>query len=130
MQIRAKHYGIALAVFVLAAPVWAHTDTAQLTLTEPTTIGGTQLKAGDYNLEVKPNGTQLKVVNTATNKTVAEVPCQWIQLQQKPDTTQVLVNNNQVTEIDFGGKTQAVKFSTTSAAENQSPSQTQSHQSQ
>lgn len=110
MQIRAKHYGIALALFVLAAPVWAHTDSAQLTVSEPATIGGTHLKAGDYSLQVKNNETQLKVIDTATNKTVAEVPVQWIQLQQKPNTTQVLVNDNQVTEIDFGGKTQAVKI--------------------
>ena len=110
MQIRAKHYGIALAVFMMAAPVWAHKDTAQLTVTEPATIGSTQLKAGDYNLEVKDNQTQLKVIDINSGKTVAEVPFQWIQLQHKPNTTQVLVNNNQITEVDFGGKTQAVQI--------------------
>jgi hypothetical protein len=112
MQIHAKHYGIALAVFMMAFPVWARTDAAQLTVTEPATIGSTQLKPGDYNLEVKDNQTTLKVVDTNTGKTVAEVPCQWIQLQQKPSSTQVLVNNNQVTEVDFGGKTQAVRIAT------------------
>jgi hypothetical protein len=110
MQIRAKHYWIGLAVLMLAAPVWAHTDTARLAVMETATIAGTQLKPGDYNLEVKDNQTQLKVVDTGTGKTVAEVPCQWIQLPQKPNTTEVLVNGNRVTEIDFGGKAQAVQI--------------------
>jgi hypothetical protein len=110
MQIRAKYHAIALAVFMLAVPVWAHTATAPLTVTESATIGGKQLKPGDYNLQVKDNQTQLKVVDAATGKTIVEVPVQWIQLQQKPNTTQVLVNNNEITEIDFGGKTQAVQI--------------------
>jgi len=110
MQIRAKHYATALAVFMLAVPVWAHTATAQLTVTETATIGGKQLKPGDYNLQVKDNQTQLRVVDANTGKTIVEVPVQWIQLQQKPNTTQVLVNNNEVTEVDFGGKTQAIQI--------------------
>jgi hypothetical protein len=110
MQIRAKHYWIGLAVFMLAAPVWAHTDTAKLTVADAATIGGTQLKPGDYNLEVKDNQKQLKVVDPDSGKTVAEVPCQWIQLQHKPNTTQVVMDDNRVTEVDFGGKTQAVQI--------------------
>ena len=110
MQIRAKQYAMALALFMLAVPVWAHTATAQLTVTEPATIGDKQLKPGDYNLQVKDNQTQLKVVDANTGKTIVEVPIQWIQLQQKPNTTEVLVNNNEVTEVDFGGKTQAIQI--------------------
>jgi len=109
MHIRPKHCFTAFALLALALPVWARTDTAHLTVTQPTTIGTTQLKSGDYKIEVSPNATQLKVVDTDTGKTVAEVPCHWIQLQKKPNTTEVVTNNNQVTEIDFGGKTQAVK---------------------
>ncbi|HUJ33392.1 MAG TPA: hypothetical protein VLY23_19070 [Candidatus Acidoferrum sp.] len=110
MQIHARHYWIAVAVlFMLAVPVWAHTDTAQLSVTQPATIGATQLKPGNYRLEIKNNDTQLKVVDTDTDRTVAEVPCRWIQLNTKPDQTEVVLTHNKVTEIDFGGSTQAIK---------------------
>jgi hypothetical protein len=93
----------------LALPVWARTDSADLTVIQPTTIGTTQLKPGDYKVEVADNATQLRVVDQQNGKTVAEVPCQWIQLQKKPTQSEVVTNNNQVIEVDFGGKTQAVK---------------------
>lgn len=110
MHIRPKHCFTAVALCALAIPVWAaHADTADLTVIDSATIGTTQLKPGDYKLEVSPNATQLKVVETDNGKTVAEVPCHWFDLQKKASTTQVVTNNNQVTEIDFGGKTQAVK---------------------
>jgi hypothetical protein len=109
MRIQARYYVTALALFGLALPVWAHTDTAHLSVTDPTMIGGTQLKAGDYRLEIKDNQTQMTVVDTTTGKTVAEVPCHWIQLPNKPDATDVVMRQNQVTEVDFGGKTQAVQ---------------------
>ena len=110
MRMQAKHYLMALSlVAFLALPVWARTASAQLTVTNPTTIAGKQLKPGTYNLEVQPNQTQLKVVDASSRKTVAEVPCQWIQLKNTPANTEVLVDKNNVTEIEFSGKTQAVK---------------------
>ncbi|HTS11235.1 MAG TPA: hypothetical protein VMH00_03885 [Candidatus Limnocylindrales bacterium] len=110
MQIHARHYWIALAVlFVLAVPAWAHSDTAQLTVTQPATIGTTQLKPGDYKLEVKNDGTRIKVIDSSTDRTVAEVPCHWVQLKEKPNQTEVLLNANRVTEIDFGGTMQAAR---------------------
>jgi hypothetical protein len=110
MHIQARHFGSLLAVLLLSAPVWAHTDTAALSVTDTTTIGGTQLKPGQYNLEVKDNQTEMRVVDSNTGKTVAEVPCQWIQLEHKPNNTEVLVTNSRVTEVDFNGKTQAVQI--------------------
>jgi hypothetical protein len=109
MHIRPKHCLTAVALLGLAIPVWAHADSADLTVIQPTTIGTTQLKPGDYKVEVDPNATQLKVIDQDNGRTVAEAPCQWIQLQNKPRQTEVLTNNNQVIEIDFGGKTEAVK---------------------
>lgn len=110
MRIRARYYITALSLAAFCAlPVWAHTDSAQLTVTSPTTIAGQQLKPGNYKLEVQPNQRQLKVVDTDRDKTIAEVPCQWIQLKNAPDNTEVVMNKDQVTEIEFSGKTQAVK---------------------
>ena len=110
MKVQAKHYLSALAVLILAAPLFARNYSARLSVTDTTTIGATQLKPGDYDLQAKDNDKQLKVVDPDTGKTVAEVPVQWIELKQKPATSQVVVSNNQVTEVDFGGKTQAVQI--------------------
>ena len=110
MHIRPKHCFTAIALLGLAFPVWARTETAELSVTQTTTIGTAQIKPGDYRVEAAPNAKQLKVVDRQNGKTVAEVPVQWIQLNKKPSQTEVVMNNNQVTEVDFGGTTQAVKI--------------------
>jgi hypothetical protein len=109
MRIGAGYLGAALALSMFAVPVWAHADTAQLTVLEKAEIGATELKPGTYKLEVADNGTQVKVVDGDTGKTVAEVPCHWVTLNRKPGNTEVLMNNDRVTEIDFHGNTQAVR---------------------
>lgn len=109
MRIRAKNCLTALSlVALMALPVWAHTDSAELTVVNPTTIAGNQLKPGTYKLEVQPNQMQMKVVNTETDRTVAKVPVHWVEVK-KPDNTQVILSKNQVQEVEFGGKTQAVR---------------------
>ncbi|HTU35337.1 MAG TPA: hypothetical protein VMF66_16155 [Candidatus Acidoferrum sp.] len=111
MHFRAKHYFTALFVVAfLALPVWAHTDSAQLTVLNPTTISGQQLKPGTYKLEVQPNQTQMKVVDTQTAKTVAEVPVHWVTVKKAPNSTEVILNHNQVNEVEFSGKTQAIQI--------------------
>ncbi|HKS68338.1 MAG TPA: hypothetical protein VJR26_13945 [Candidatus Acidoferrales bacterium] len=111
MQIYARHYLTALCLaVVMALPVCARTDSAEVSVTNPTTIAGKQLNPGTYRLEVEPGQKQLKVIDTSSDRTVAEVPCQWIQLKTAPNGTEVIVSDNQVKEIDFKGKTRAVKF--------------------
>lgn len=113
MHIRARQGLIAVATLLLAFPVWAGSNKAQLTVTQSTTIGSTQLKPGNYNLEVKENAAQLRVTDADNGKVIAQVPVQWITLKDKPSTTAVIVNENQVTEVDFGGKTQAIRVGAT-----------------
>jgi hypothetical protein len=108
MRIRAKHLITGLGVLCLTLPVWAHTDSTELEITQPTVIADTQLSPGDYEIRVKDGATQASVVQDG--KVVAEVPCQWIQLPKKPVNSQVISSNNQITEVDFGGKTEAVQF--------------------
>lgn len=111
MRIRAKNCLTALSLIVLMAlPVWAHTDSAELTVVNRTTIAGQQLKPGTYKLEIQPNQTQMKVVNTETYKTVANVPVHWVEVKNPPNSTLVLLNHNQVQEVEFSGKTQAVRI--------------------
>jgi hypothetical protein len=97
-----------LAVLALSAPVWARTKSVDLHLTDTTTIGTTKLQPGEYQLKVEEGGNQVTVVRRG--KIVAEVPCHWVQLQSKPSQSQVLFTSNQITEVDFGGDTQAAQF--------------------
>lgn len=111
MHFRAKHCLTALSILAfLALPVWAHTDSAQLTVINPSTIAGQQLKPGTYKLEVQPNGTQMKIVDTQSSRTVAEVPVHWITVKRAPNSTEVILSNNNVNEIEFSGKTQAIQI--------------------
>jgi hypothetical protein len=109
MRLHIKQFLGGIALIILAVPVWAHTDSTPLHSDGTTTIGGTQLKAGDYQLKVKDNATELQV--THDGKVVAQVPVKWIQLPNRPSSTEVVINNDQIVEVDFGGKTEAVQIS-------------------
>lgn len=110
MRIRFGEVIAGLAIFVMAAPVWARprTDTAQLDVTDTITVAGTELQHGTYKLQAEENGNQLRI--SRDGKLIAEVPCQWVQLPKKADQTQVISTGNHVDEIDFHGKTQAVQL--------------------
>ena len=97
-----------LAVLAVAVPIWARSKSAELRLTEPATIGTTQLEPGAYTLKVDDGGTQVSVVRQG--KVVAQVPCHWVQLSAKPRTTEIDFTANQITEIEFGGDLQAAQF--------------------
>lgn len=101
-----------LSVFaglLLAMPIWAaHSNSVEWDVSQPTTIGGTQVKPGDYVIRVDDGGSQLEVLSRG--KMVAQVPCQWTQLSQKAEASEVDVDGGQVTQIKFGGKNSAVSF--------------------
>jgi hypothetical protein len=97
-----------LSLLLLASPVWARTDSAKFHADHDVTIGGKQLKAGDYELKIVENDSNLSV--TQDGKLVAQVPVHWIQLQDKAHATEVELTENRVTEVDFAGKTQAVQI--------------------
>ena len=107
---RTQYLGGALAVLILVAPSLAspRKDTTDFNPTQPTTIGNTQLQPGQYTLEATEGQNQLQVLRDG--KVVATVPCHWFQLPAKADNSEVLSNNNQVTEIRFQGRPQAVQI--------------------
>lgn len=108
MHLPLKHCIGGLALCAMALPLWAHTDSATISVTQRTTIEGTQLKPGTYQIKIPQNGDQMKVV-TAEGKVVAQVPCHWVTLKEKPSDTEVVFQRNRITEVEFGGKTQAAK---------------------
>ncbi len=100
----------AVAVLALSLPIWARTDSAQLVVDHPVTIGVQQLEPGSYNVKATDGENQVSIVRADNGKTIATVPCEWVQLAQRPRDTEVLFNANRVVEIDFGGKTKGVAF--------------------
>jgi hypothetical protein len=108
MDLRMKTCLTAVAVLVLSLPIWARSDSAQLVIDHPVTIGAQQLEPGTYNIKANDGENQISIVRADDGKTIASVPCEWVQLAQKPRETEVLFNADRVVEIDFGGKTKAV----------------------
>ncbi|HEX4003777.1 MAG TPA: hypothetical protein VHX36_14090 [Candidatus Acidoferrales bacterium] len=107
-----------LAVLFLALPVWAgpKTLTAEWEASQPTTIGNTQIKPGTYKVEAHPDQNTLDILSGG--KVIAQASCHWIQLPQKASETEVETNNNQITQVEFAGKTEAIRVGTSSTAGN------------
>jgi hypothetical protein len=110
MDFRTKTSLTVVAVLALSLPIWARTDSAQLVIDHPVTIGTQQLEPGTYNLKANDGENQISIVRADNGKTIASVPCEWVQLAQKPRETEILFNADRVVEIDFGGKTKGVAF--------------------
>ena len=110
MDLRTKTSLTVVAVLALSLPIWARTDSAQLVIDHPVTIGAQQLKPGTYNLKANDAENQISIVRADDGKTIASIPCEWVQLAQKPRETEVLFNADRVVEIDFAGQTKGVAF--------------------
>jgi hypothetical protein len=110
MDLRTKTTLTVLAALALSLPIWARADSAQLIIDHPVTIGTQQLEPGSYNVKANAGENQISIVRADNGKTVASVPCEWVQLAQKPRQTEVLFNADRVVEIDFAGKTKGVAF--------------------
>jgi hypothetical protein len=112
MSFKPKFFGAVVATVILTAPVWAasassHKDSTAFDVAQATTIGNTHLQPGHYTFEAREDQSQLNVLQNG--KVVATVPCHWVQLQKKPSSSEILSNNNQVNEVRFGGRTEAVQ---------------------
>jgi hypothetical protein len=110
MDLRTKTSLTVVAVLAFSLPIWARTDSAQLVIDHPVTIGTQQLKPGTYNLKANDAENQISIVRADDGKTIASVPCEWVQLAQKSRQTEVLFNADRVVEIDFAGQTKGVAF--------------------
>jgi hypothetical protein len=108
MRFRVKQFLAPLAVLFLTLPVWAHTESIDLTIDHTVTISGTQLQPGEYSFKVADNAKQVTVIKDGG--VVVQAPCHWIQLPSKPDASEIKSSENQITEIDFKGRTDAVQL--------------------
>ena len=84
-----------------------------VTFYDPVMINGSELKAGDYKLELKDNTAVIK-----QGKTVTEAPVKVENDGQKYQRTAVRMNGMQVEEIRIGGTHTRIVFDKTSNATN------------
>jgi hypothetical protein len=101
-----------MAFSVMSVAVSAKNDagdtiTANLKLTAPTTVGTTQLPAGEY--KVTADGSKAKFQQNG--KVVAEVPCTLKDFSGKINQTTFIIDNNKLAEIQVSGKAKAIEFS-------------------
>lgn len=75
-------------------------------ISESMSIGSTQLKAGEYKVEMVGDKAVFKL-----GKSMVEVPATLGKGDQKYAYTEILSTNSKITEIDLGGTTTKILFS-------------------
>ena len=78
--------------------------TATMSLLNPASIAGKELKPGDYAV----SADETHVTISMNGKVVAESPVQWKDETSKARYSSFVSEGNKITEIHFGGKTRFV----------------------
>ena len=98
-----------LISFAFVALSVASAATFHVSFVEPSVVKGKELKAGDYQLNLKENS-----VIIAQGKKQVEVPAKIENTNKKYDRTRVLYNENKgkfsIQEIELGGTTTKLTF--------------------
>ena len=111
MGFRATRLILFVAAFAMAMPMWAaREDTASVSFDHTMIVAGKAIQPGNYEFKVRPNDTTIEILRSSDNKLIATVEGTWVALNSKPRDTEVLSNKDYVEEIDFGGKTEAIRF--------------------
>lgn len=113
MRTNWRVYLVALGVLLMVLPIWAkpkpdRTDTAQWSPMQMVMVGSTQVDPGVYTLRAEESGKTLEVLQNG--KVVAETTGHWTQLPKKAANTEVLTDNNKITQIQFQGRTEALQI--------------------
>ena len=97
--------GLAFGVAVLALGVASAASSYKVKLDAPLSIGNTELKAGEYKVEMQGDKAVFK-----SGKTVIEVPATMGKTERKYYRTSVVTAGSKLQEIDFGGTTESMLF--------------------
>jgi hypothetical protein len=104
---------ILLGFASLALAVASAANSYNVTFYQPVMINGSELKPGDYKVELKD-----KTVVIKQGKTVTEAPVKVENDNEKYQRTAVRMNGMQVEEIRIGGTSTRIVFDKTSNATN------------
>lgn len=99
---------LALSILALAAPVWARTESAKMTLVRPATIGQKTLNPGKYRFVANTMTKDVRVMHQG--RTVAMVPGKWVTLHNKSPYTAIVLKKRSIREIQFSGRLKAIKL--------------------
>src|SRR5712675_2120193 len=95
----------AFAVATLALGVASAASSYKVKLEAPLSIGDTELKAGEYKVEMQGEKAIFK-----SGKTVIEVSATMGKSEHKYYRTSVVTEGSKLQEIDFGGTTESMLF--------------------
>lgn len=108
-----------IALFALLLPLSAlakdnNNNKGKVALSSTAQVAGTQLQPGNYTVEWSGSGPGAQVKFIRNGKTVATTQGDVVQLKTKAAYDQVVLSTasgqNVVQEVDFGGKTTALRF--------------------
>jgi hypothetical protein len=107
-------------ILLLAAGAWA-SNRASIELTDDVSVGGQQLKAGDYSLRWDGNGPNVELSILKGNKVVATTPAHLIDTAQKVTMDTILTKSNadgtkSLSQVQPAGKKFALAVGQESAA--------------
>ena len=109
--------GLAL---LLATSVFAATNKGSLQVTDPLTVNGKQLPAGDYTVKWDGAGPNVELNIMRGKNVVATVPARMVDLDKSPNRDSLITNVNSdgrksLNEIRFSGKKYALAINAESA---------------
>jgi hypothetical protein len=110
--------GLAL---LLATGAFAAVNKGSLQLSNPVTVSGTQLSAGEYSVKWDGNGPNVELNILKGNKVVATTPARLVDLSQKQSVDNAVVKSNadgtrSLAEIRFSGKKFALAIGSETAS--------------
>lgn len=110
--------GLAL---LLATGAFAAVNKGSLQLSNPVTVSGTQLSAGEYSVKWDGNGPSVELSILKGNKVVATTPARLVDLSQKQSVDNAVVKSNadgtrSLAEIRFSGKKFALAIGSETAS--------------
>ncbi|MGC2450752.1 MAG: hypothetical protein WA477_24120 [Candidatus Sulfotelmatobacter sp.] len=111
--------GLILGVALLLASSAFAANKANFTLSNPTTVNGTQLKAGDYKLVWDGTGSEVQVSFIQGKNVVAKVPGKLVDLNNNSLNDAAVVNTNgdgttTLTALRFAGKKYSLELGASS----------------
>ena len=103
-----------LGALTLALPMTARSDdtnptkeiVSQMKLSNPVTLGGTELKPGSYSVKAD----SVKVTFSRGGKMIAEAPVHWKDEADKAAHSTIVTESRQIKEIHFLGKSKYVEI--------------------
>jgi len=101
-----KFIKLTCGLATLALGIAGAASSYSVKLSDSVSVGGTQLKAGEYKVEMQGDKAVFKI-----GKSVIEVPATVGKGDQKYAYTALVTQNSKVVEIDLGGTNTKILFS-------------------